>query len=130
MNTRAEWALDESRDVIASEDGANWTICMDAEVRLKEAIQSRTVFLTAVDSLDDVVPLISPRVQTVGVAFGDAESAEAFASAATLAGAVRCVRPGSHERPGVALGRETAHQPTRALGNAQAMTPGAEGTCR
>ena len=98
VNARAEWALDENRDVIASDEGANWTICMDEEVALKEAIQSRTVFLTAVDSWRDVVDLISPRVQTVGIAFGAGDSdradAEAFAAEATLAGAVRCVRPG------------------------------------
>ncbi len=94
VNTRAQWALDESRDVIASEDGANWTVCMDEEVSLKEAIQSRTIFLTAVDSWRQVVPLISPRVQTVGIAFGEVSEAESFAAEATLAGAVRCVRPG------------------------------------
>lgn len=93
-NVRAEWALDERRDVIASRDGANWTVCMDADVSLKEAVQSRTVFLTAVDSWRQVVPLIDPRVQTVGIALGDADEALAFAEAATLAGAARCVRPG------------------------------------
>ncbi len=93
-NTRAEWALDEQRDVIASRDGANWTVCMDADVSFKEAIQSRTVFLTAVDSWRLVVPLIDARVQTVGIAFGDDGEARDFAEAATLAGAARCVRPG------------------------------------
>lgn len=94
VNTRAEWALDERRDVVASEDGANWTVCMDEDVTFKEAVQSRTIFLTAVDSWREVVPLISPRVQTVGIAFGHDAEAEAFAVEATLAGAVRCVRPG------------------------------------
>ena len=93
-NARAEWALDERRDVIASRDGANWTVCMDSDVSLKEAVQSRTVFLTAVDSWRQVVPLIDPRVQTVGIALGDTDEALAFAEAATLAGAARCVRPG------------------------------------
>ena len=94
VNTRARWALAEDRDVLASADGANWTVCMDDEVALKEAIQSRTIFLTAVDSWREVVPLISPRVQTAGIAFGDDEAAEAFATEASLAGVVRCVRPG------------------------------------
>ena len=31
MNVRAQWALDESKDVIASTDGANWTVCTDRE---------------------------------------------------------------------------------------------------
>ena len=33
VNVRAEWALDPSRDVLASSDGANWTVCMDREIR-------------------------------------------------------------------------------------------------
>ena len=94
VNTRAEWGLDEGRDVIASEDGANWTVCLDEDVAFKEAIQSRTIFLTAVDSWREVVPLISPRVQTVGIALGDDAAAQDFATEATLAGVVRCVRPG------------------------------------
>ena len=94
LNTRAAWALHERRDVIASGPEADWTICMDREVSLKEAVQSRTVFLTEVDSLRQVIPLLSPKVQTVGVAFDSNEDAEAFAEAATLRGVARCVRPG------------------------------------
>ena len=94
LNARAQWALDDSKDVIASTDGANWTVCMDREASLKEAVQSRTVFLTEVDSWRDVVPLLSPKVQTVGIALGDPEESLAFAEAATQAGVVRCVRPG------------------------------------
>ena len=94
LNARAQWALDDSKDVIASTDGANWTVCMDREASLKEAVQSRTVFLTEVDSWRDVVPLLSPKVQTAGIALGDPEESLAFAEAATQAGVVRCVRPG------------------------------------
>ena len=51
-------------------DGANWTVCMDREPSLKEAVQSRTIFLSEVDSWRDIIPLLSPKVQTVGVALG------------------------------------------------------------
>jgi len=94
LDARASWAMDESRDVIASADGANWTVCLDRETSLKEAVQSRTLFLTEVDSWQDVIPLLSPKVQTVGIAFAEREDAVALAEAATRAGAVRCVRPG------------------------------------
>jgi len=94
LDARASWAVDETRDVIASTDGANWTVCLDREASLKEAVQSRTVFLTEVDSWRKVIPLLSPKVQTVGIAFADREDALALAEAATRAGAVRCVRPG------------------------------------
>jgi len=94
LNTRAQWALDQARDVIASADGANWTVCMDRDVCLKEAVQSRTVFLTEVESWREVVPLLTPKVQTVGLALADPEETLAFAEAATGAGVARCVRPG------------------------------------
>jgi hypothetical protein len=102
VNTRAYWAMDESRDVIASSDGANWTVCLDCEVSLKQAVQSRTIFLTEIDSWRTLIPLLSPKVQTAGLAFGKSEDALEFAEAATQAGVARCVRPGimnNHESP-------------------------------
>jgi hypothetical protein len=101
-NVRAAWAMDESKDVIASPEAANWTVCLDHEVSLKEAVQSRTIFLTEVESWREILPLLSPKVQTVGIAFGNRDEAMAFAEAATRAGVARCVRPGlmnNHESP-------------------------------
>jgi len=95
LNARAGWALDDTKDVIASADGANWTVCMDRELSLKEAVQSRTLFLTEVESWRDVIPLLTPKVQTVGIALGDLGESMAFAEAATAAGVSRCVRPGT-----------------------------------
>jgi hypothetical protein len=94
VNVRAQWALDENRDVLASPDGANWTVCLDRDVSLKEAVQSRTIFLTQIGSWQQILPLLSPKVQTVGMAFGDDEAARRFAEAAAGAGVARCVRPG------------------------------------
>jgi len=94
LDARARWAMDEGRDVIASTGGADWTVCLDREVSLKEAVQSRTLFLTQVDSWRDLIPLLSPKVQTVGIAVAGREKALALAEGATRAGAVRCVRPG------------------------------------
>jgi hypothetical protein len=102
LNVRARFAMDENRDVIASDDGANWTVCLDRDVALKEAVQSRTIFLTEIDSWRIIIPLFSPKVQTVGMAFGKYEDALEFAEAATQAGVARCVRPGimnNHESP-------------------------------
>ena len=94
VNVRARWAIDETSDVIASPDGANWTVCMDRDVSLKEAVQSRTVFLTLIDSWRDILPLLSPKVQTIGIALGGTDESLALADAATEAGVARCVRPG------------------------------------
>jgi hypothetical protein len=94
VSTRAAWALDADRDVIGSGPEANWTVCMDRDVSLKEAIQSRTVFLTEVASWREILPLLTAKVQSVGIAFGDPADAEEFASEATLRGVARCIRPG------------------------------------
>jgi hypothetical protein len=67
---------------------------MDREVSLKEAMQPRTLFLTEVDTLDQVIPLLSPKIQTAGIAFHSPREAEAFAAVAFLRGVARCVRPG------------------------------------
>ncbi len=102
VNVRARFAMDENRDVIASTDGANWTVCLDREASLKEAVQSRTIFLTEIDSWRIIIPLLSPKVQTAGLAFAKTEQALEFAEAATQAGVARCVRPGimnNHESP-------------------------------
>jgi hypothetical protein len=94
VNVRAQWAMDENKDLFASTDGANWTVCLDHDATLKEAVQSRTIFLTEIPSWRQILPLLSPKVQTVGMAFGDAEVARVFAEAAAQAGVARCVRPG------------------------------------
>lgn len=94
LKARAQWTLDEAKDVIASTDGADWTVCMDRDVSLKEAVQSRTVFLTEVDSWRDVLPLLGPKVQTIGIALDDLDESRALAEAATQSGVARCVRPG------------------------------------
>ncbi len=94
LNVRAQWAIDAARDVIASPDGANWTVCMDREVSLKDAVQSRTVFLTEVNSWRELLPLLSPKVQTVGMAMADLDESLALAELATAAGVAHCVRPG------------------------------------
>ena len=99
---RAQWALDETKNVIASADGANWTVCMDRELSLKEAVQSRTIFLTEIPSWRDILPLLGPKVQTIGLALADLDESQVLANAATEAGVARCVRPGLmniHESP-------------------------------
>jgi hypothetical protein len=91
---RAAWALDENRLVRASAPGADWTVLADRTVELKEALQSRTLFLTAIGDVMEVVPLFGPRVQTIGMAIADRARALRFADEATRRGVSRCVRPG------------------------------------
>lgn len=91
--TRALWGLQEDR-TFRGAAGADWTVCYDTVVELKEAVQSRTVFLTRVADVMDVVPLLNPKIQTIGLAIADRERALRFADAATRRGVSRCVKPG------------------------------------
>lgn len=102
VNARARWAMDESRDAIVSGQEADWSVLMDREVSLKEAVQSRTIFLTEIESWKQIIPLLNPKIQTVGIAFADQQDAEEFARSAVVRGVARCVRPGLmnlHESP-------------------------------
>lgn len=94
LNIRAQYALDGNLDVLVSGPEANWTLCLDREASFKEAIQSRTIFLSEIDSWQQILPLLSPKIQTAGIAFGNSSDAEDFANQATLRGVARCVRPG------------------------------------
>jgi hypothetical protein len=91
--TRAMWGLHRDKTFCGSR-GADWTVCYDSEVELKEAVQSRTVFLTGVSDLMDVIPLLTPKIQSIGLAVADRDRAIRFADAATRRGVSRCVKPG------------------------------------
>ena len=66
---------------------------MDRDVSLKEAVQSRTVFLTEVESWHDVLPLLTPKVQTMGIAFRTATTPWPLPRPPRPRRG-RCVRPG------------------------------------
>jgi hypothetical protein len=93
-NTRAEWAMQADRDLVVDRQGPGWSVLLDRDVSMKAAVQSRTVFVTEVQSLDEVLPLLNPKVQSIGIAFRDQSSALRFAEEATRRGVDRCVRPG------------------------------------
>ncbi len=92
-NTRAHWGLTPGRTFKAP-IGAQWTVCLDSVVELKEAVQARTVFLVEVDDISQIAACMTPRVQTLGLAVVDDERAEDLADRCTARGVARCVRPG------------------------------------
>ena len=122
VNVRAEWAIDPSRDVLASSDGANWTVCMDREVSLKEAVQSRTVFLTETPSWRDVLPLLSPKVQTVGSGLRPTRGRRGLRRSRHGGGRRPLRPPRPDEQLRVALGRQAPVEPTGPLGYIEALT--------
>lgn len=64
-------------------------------MNLKEPIYGRTIFLKEVENLLDLSNLITPRIQTIGIAFEDNNKIMNFANAVSLKGVDRLVRVGS-----------------------------------
>ncbi len=91
--TRAAWGLASARTFRAP-IGAQWSVCLDRSVELKQAIQARTVFLVEVEDLAQVPACMTPRVQTLGLAVCNPDRALELADQCTARGVARCVRPG------------------------------------
>jgi len=91
---RTAWGLTEGKSFRGSR-GADWTVCLDSTLELKEAVQSRTLFLVEVADAMAVADLVTPRVQTIGLAMPAGARALEFAERAGVRGATRIVRPGN-----------------------------------
>lgn len=94
INKRGEYGLSLDKDFLCSKD-IKWTILIDNNLQLEEPIQGRTLFLKEVESLFDVVPLITPKVQTVGIASNDREKTIKLATNLTKSGVDRVTTVGS-----------------------------------
>ena len=93
INKRAEYGLSLNKDVFCSKSN-DWTILIDYDIQLEEPIQSRTIWVKPVNSVMEVIPLITKNIQTIGCAFGNKQKLIEFADLATFKGVARCVAPG------------------------------------
>lgn len=93
INIRAEYALDTSKSVIFSKEN-DWTILINQDIQLEDPIESRTIFLKEIESLDQIYPLITKKVQTIGCSFRNKAKFLEFADRATFQGVARCVKLG------------------------------------
>ena len=73
---------------VFGDDDSIWTVLYDEEAKLNKPVYSRVVFVHAVDSLNDVIPLITEDIQTIGLA-ASGDKSTSFASRAAEMGAVR-----------------------------------------
>ena len=93
INIRAEYALDPLKSVICPREN-DWTILINDKIQLEEPIESRTIFIKEVDSIIEVIPLITRKIQTIGCAVEDKKKLLGFADQVTLKGVSRCVNLG------------------------------------
>lgn len=94
LNARGIYWLDPGKEIICSE-ALDWTILVNNELQLEEPVMSRTVFVKEVDSVFDVVPLVTNKIQTVGIALKDRQKTLDFCEQATRRGVARCTAIGT-----------------------------------
>lgn len=93
LNKRGEYLLSPDKDIICSKD-LQYTILMDNEIRLEEPIHGRTIFLKEIDDIFKVCEFITPRIQTIGIAFEDKNRMIKFANKVSFKGVDRLVKVG------------------------------------
>lgn len=94
LRLRASYGLTPGQRVLAS-PGTEHSILAADGAELVEAVQARTLFVRGTKSLDDCLPLLSPKIQTIGLAIDDPELRARFAEAAVRSGISRCVSVGT-----------------------------------
>lgn len=93
INKRGEYLLSPEKDIICGDD-LQYTILIDKEITLEEPIQHRTIFLKEVNDIFEVCKLITPRIQTIGIASEDNNKIMSFANKVSLYGVDRLVKIG------------------------------------
>ncbi len=97
INTRARYLLDCSRDIVLSDD-LKWTIGINDVISLEEPVQGRCVFVKAVSDIDQVLPLVTRKVQTVALGIIDHIRKERYVRELAYRGVDRVMAPGTmHE---------------------------------
>jgi len=94
INVRGAYLLDINKDIICSED-LKWTILCDNEVKLEEPVKSNTLYIKPVDCVYKIIPLITHKIQTIGIALSNSEKKMKFCEMSTAKGVSRCVKIGT-----------------------------------
>jgi hypothetical protein len=93
INKRWEYYLEPNGRMLTSED-ISWTILYGDSVSLEEPVYGRCVYLKEVNEIEEILPLVTRNVQTIGTAILNEERFLKFSGEATYLGADRCIIPG------------------------------------
>lgn len=97
INTRARYLLDEKKGLQSSSDLA-WTICINDNLSLEEPVQGRCIFLKEVHDINQVLDMVTRKIQTVALCIGDEEKRLEYARELAYRGVDRVMTPGTmHE---------------------------------
>lgn len=94
INKRASYLLSSDKDAIFPKH-AGWTILMDKGGSLEEPVFGKTIFLKEVESLHEIIPFVTRKIQAVTLCMDDEEERRDFAKRLSYAGADRIVLPGT-----------------------------------
>ena len=94
INVRARYLLSEGKMVFSSDD-LSWTVLVDEDGRLEDPVHGKCIFIKVIDSVDEVLVLITRKIQAISVSILDPAKREMFALEATYKGADRIVTPGT-----------------------------------
>lgn len=94
LRQRALYGLMPGRRVLASA-GTEHSILAADGAELTAAVQARTLFVQGVDQLEDCLSLLSPKIQTLGMAIKDPALYAHVAEEAARRGVSRCVPLGA-----------------------------------
>ena len=90
INWRGRYLLSEEKEIICSKE-LDWTILINDEIKLEEPIGSRTIFVKKINTIDEIVPLITKKVQTIGANIIDMRKLLNFSNDVILKGVARVV---------------------------------------
>lgn len=94
INKRASYLLSSDKDAIFPKH-AGWTILMDKGGSLEEPVFGKTIFLKEVESLHEIIPSVTRKIQAVTLCMDDEEERRDYAKRLSYAGADRIVLPGT-----------------------------------
>lgn len=93
INSRGEYLLGiDKRAIMPTHLG--WTILINQEVCLEEPVHGRCIFIKEVECIEDVLPHVTKKVQTVSLGMLSRTRIQHFAKKLSYLGVARCVAPG------------------------------------
>ncbi|MBU3114591.1 acyl-CoA reductase [Clostridium lacusfryxellense] len=93
INKRGEYLLGLDKMAYIGK-GLQYTILIDSEIKLEEAITGRTIFIKELEDIMEICPLITKNIQTIGIASKNNKKTIDFASRVTAIGVNRVVKIG------------------------------------
>ncbi|MBC2397016.1 acyl-CoA reductase [Clostridium tetanomorphum] len=93
INKRGEYFLSLDKMIHCSK-GFDYTILLNNDLKLEEHIGGRTIFIKEVSNIFHIKQLITPRIQTIGIAMKNKEKIVEFSHELTALGVDRIVKVG------------------------------------